>query len=249
MRFNKMISLGGFSVLVGLCTVSGCNDMDGVDPAAEGEISSVDMAFTGGVFDGNSVRIVATRNGEADSKYPCVSEASGCFNFLAGSNGVPTPSLLYPGDAKDFQRLCPTKNVNKHGDPGDGTYDITYEIFNGPDCESGAYNEVITGKNFDCFDIGDVVEQAYPNMTNDEELKKGLNTNTLLCLSKNSQKEFEFYACEVLPDPPYGKAAYDCNCYQDPYGMCACPFDPAPLLYDGCTFDPYKCDIICPDYP
>jgi hypothetical protein len=57
----------------------------------------------------------------ADTKYPCVSDASRHFNFGTNSNGIPTP---VPGDtgAENFKHLCPTKDVNESSWSGDGPW-------------------------------------------------------------------------------------------------------------------------------
>ncbi|MDI1448657.1 hypothetical protein [Polyangium sp. 6x1] len=241
MNSTKLISLCGIMVFGGLVTMSGCNHEggEGSPSGDEGNTANVNLAFTGGVFDGNSVRIVATRDGIADSKYPCVSYAVGCFNFLPGSNGVPTP---YDAGAELFEDLCPTEDVNQAGDYGSGLWTFTYEIFNDLNCSG----EEITGANFSCFSPDDIASQTYENQTYQEELEPGLNVNTLLCLSQNAEKVFDFNVC-TIEEPPAGySVALDCNCQPDAYySSCMCDFDVSGIPA-GCVIDPAQdCNIVC----
>jgi hypothetical protein len=246
MKVNRLIWLATITILAGPAAASGCSSAQPKDGGGQGagdDTAQVSLALTGGVFDGNSVLIVGHRSGQADGKYPCVSDATGCFNFAVESNGFPEPA---DEGANAFAHLCPTVDVNAPASEGNGTWTFTYTIFNAPNCQG---NEV-TGHNFDCFAPSDLAAQAHPNQTFGETLPPGDVTNTLLCPSMDTQKSFGFHACELLGG--FGDIL-DCGCVPVGPGVCNCPFDATPLVGGAappCMFtsdllDP--CDLACGD--
>jgi hypothetical protein len=239
MGLNKRISISGIAIL----------SMVACGVKRDNNTSSVSAAITGGVFDGNSVQIIAHRNGAADTKYRCVSDTSGCFNFGTGSNGVPTP---VPGDtgAENFKHLCPTLDVNESdaavSDAGaPGTWTFTYHIWSQPNCTGTELTA--PDNNFMCFSESDLASQAFPNQTANETLLPGPVVNTVLCTSENTQKHFDFNSCEMLPAPvlPDGGVGdvFDCGCTRTGTAACACNFD-ITTLPPECSFDT-ACNLLC----
>jgi autotransporter-associated beta strand protein len=191
MKLNKWMSLNGIAGAIAIFSMAGCGASQdhNKDVAADGATSSVSAAITGGVFDGNSVFIVAHRNGTAVPADPCVSDTSGCFNFDTGSNGVPTP---VPGDtgAENFNHLCPTADVNESDAAvsdagGPGTWTFTYHVWSRPNCTGTELTA--PGNNFTCFTDSDLASQTFPNQTANETLLPGPVVNTILCVSENTQ--------------------------------------------------------------
>jgi hypothetical protein len=208
----------------------------------EGAASSVNFALTGGSFDGNSVFISGHRDGNADGKFPCKDFAKGCFNFPNGSHGIPVPVA-----GVDFSNLCPTVDVNGGDGGGTGEWTFTYTIFNGPNCTGTE----ITGENFTCFGEDDLASQQHPNETANEVLPPGVVVNTVICVSENTEKSFDFNSCAQIPNPtpplPAGDKEFDCGCTRTGTAACSCPWfavqhvnTPPP----GCRFDDV-CHLVC----
>jgi hypothetical protein len=232
---------------------AGCGTTHDPAPSSGSAVSSVTAALSGGVFDGNSVFITAHRDGFADGKYPCVSKASGCFNFGPNSQGVPTAND--PNVANEFDNLCPTEDVNSSDAPGTGLWTFTYKIWSQPDCTG----EVITGQNFDCFAESDLATQQNPNQTANEDLQPGQVVNTVICTSVNTEKSFDFNSCSQLvispPNPPLppGDEIFNCGCTRTGTAACTCPwFDPKQPGVNtpppGCQFDE-DCNLDCTGVP
>ncbi|MRG91805.1 hypothetical protein [Polyangium spumosum] len=238
MNTTKLISFGGMMVFGALVTVSGCNNLeDGGNAAEEGDVASVNLAVNG-VFDYNSMEVIAVRDGDADAKYPCVNYAKGCFNFPPNSGGVPEPADY---GAKDFEDLCPTENVNKPGDEGkSGKWKFFIRIFNNLNCTG----EEITGKNFDCYDPENLPTLADANQSRWEDLDPGENENVFLCVSQNAEKTFDLTSC-AKKDPPAGAdSSYACGC-EKVAGACNCGFDET-TLPGACIVDPTEhCRVVC----
>jgi hypothetical protein len=239
MRRNPWVSIRGVAGVIAVLSMGACG-------SSKDDTSSLSLELTGGVFDGNSVRISAHRDGAADSKYPCFSDAVGCFNFGTNSRGVPTPA---PGDtgAASFLHLCPTNDVNDPNLPGTGTWTFTYQIFNQPNCMGAELTADM--HNFTCYEPSDLVLQNHPNQTKDETLRPGFMINTVLCVSTNTQKYFDFTACEELPSLIIGHpVTFDCGCTTTTSGACNCPFDTSTLPGGGpdghCNLDS-RCNITC----
>lgn len=248
MHFNKMISLGGFSVLVGLCALSGCNQAPG-DGDGEGDgTSSVKMAFTSDVsWEGNSVRIIGVRDGKADSKYRCNNAAEACFNFNA--DGTIEPATGQNKEAKAFEELCASNDVNDPAYPGSGKWSFYYEVFAGEDCYGTPITTPDNAHDFVCVEPSDVLMQSYPNATVNEFLPSGeVVVNKVICLSENVEKDFEFFSCAEVnpPEGSYATHAFACGCEPDAYYTgCDCGFNPADI-HPSCVADPGNyCDILC----
>jgi hypothetical protein len=185
----------------------------------------------------------------AETKYPCVSDATGCFNFNASSNGVPTPAPGDPG-AESFNRLCPTTDVLESdaavSDAGaPGTWTFTYHVWSQLDCTGTELTA--PDNNLTCFAESDLASQTYPNQTANETLLPGAMVNTVLCISDDTQKTFDFQACKELPasGPPDGGAvdAFNCGCTRTGTGACGCDFEVSTLPSE-CSFDS-ACNIVC----
>ena len=145
MKLNKWISASGIAGVVGLFSMAACSGAskgNNNDVAAgDGPTSTVRTALSGGDFSDNSVFIVGHRNGAADTKYPCVNDTSGCFNFGHVDAGVSNIPFPVPGDtgAAAFDHLCPTEDVlasdasvSDAGAPG--TWTFTYHVWSQPNC-------------------------------------------------------------------------------------------------------------------
>ncbi|MDI3283395.1 hypothetical protein [Polyangium sp. 15x6] len=248
MHFNKLISFGGFVALVGLFTVSGCNDLDGNGDDENGMTSSVQMAFTGGVsWEGNSVRITATRDGQADSKYRCFNEAEACFNFNA--DGTLEPAQGQKKAAKAFEELCSSDAVPDPDYPGTLNVTFDYVIYAGEDCYGTIINDVNNPNDFVCHAADDLLTRANPNQTADEELPPGDVLNKVICVSENVDKDFVFISCAEIDVPEYSSATYafDCGCEPNNYGGCNCgDLNPAVDIDPSCAADPSNyCAILC----
>jgi len=236
----KLMSASGIAGVIAIVSMSACSmNQDSPAPAGDEATSSVSAALTGGVFDGNSVFIEAHRNGFADAKYPCVSKTSGCFNFGNDSHGVPTPK---PGDtgAENFNRLCPTEDVNEPDAGGDGRWTFTYHIWSQPNCEGTELTA--DDHDFTCYTESDLASKAHPNQTVNETLPPGRVVNTLLCPSENTPKEFGFTVCQELPPPDHCDTNLDCACVPV-HDSCQCPFDTTGLPPE-CRLDA-DCHIVC----
>jgi hypothetical protein len=245
MKLNKWIATSGIAGVIAITSMAACGvNQDGskqTGAAGDGQTAAVSVALSGGVFDGNSVHITATRNGTADSKYRCVSSAAGCFNFLPGSNGVPT--AIDPAVAKDFANLCPSEDVNESDAGGNGDWTFTYTIWSQENCTGTQ----LTGDehNFTCFAESDILTQANPNESANETLPPGNVVNTVLCLSQNTRKSFGFSSCAIEATPPNSTAqeVLDCGCSRVGEAACTCDFDTSTLPAE-CSFDA-ACNIVC----
>ncbi|MDI1481130.1 hypothetical protein [Polyangium sp. y55x31] len=248
MHFNKLIAFGSMMVLGGLVTMSGCNDMNGPGEGENGMTSSVQMAFTGAVsWEGNSVLITATRDGQADSKYRCYNEAEACFNFNA--DGTIEPATGQNKAAKAFDELCSSVDVPDPDYPGSLNVTFTYVIYAGENCNGTVINDENNTHDFVCYAADDFLTQDYPNQTANEELPPGDLLNKVLCVSENTDKDFVFISCAEIdvPEYSYATAAFDCGCVPDNYGGCNCgDLDPSADIDPSCSADPANyCAILC----
>lgn len=112
-------------------------------------------------FAGNYVKIVGTRDGLADLKYPCASQFSVCVEIGA------TGKLVKP-----VTDLCPTENTIDPSSSGTGNWKFTYALYTNSTCTGSAMTNLV------CPD------------TVDEPIKPGLNVNSVQCTTENAQKEF-----------------------------------------------------------
>jgi hypothetical protein len=253
MKLKKWMSISGIVGAIAIFSMAACSsDKNKGVAAGDGAVSNVTAALSGADFNGNSVFIVAHRNNPADSKYPCVNDASGCFNFGPvpdHASNVPTP---VPGtSAEDFFHLCPSTDVNESlpdggEDTSPTTWTFTYHVWNQLNCEGVELTAPgdANPNNFTCYVASDIVTQANPNQTANEFLKPGVVTNEILCVSQNTQKRFDFNACEVLPSTFPTTRTLDCGCGPNEAGACACGFDTS-VLPQGCIIDPSTCNIAC----
>jgi hypothetical protein len=160
----------------------------GAKDAAE-ELASFKVSLNSqdlfGNFAGNSVWICGTRDGDADSKYPCDNSFCRCFDFNA--DGTLTAEV---------ENLCPSKNVPE------GTWDFTYTIYSEPGCSETVDNEILNDgyHNFVCYDSGDFENFSHENMTADEYLAPGCNENEITCLTRNAKKIFDFDVCVLVEE-------------------------------------------------
>lgn len=181
------------AVIAALATVH-CGGASGADGDAA-KMSSVQLALTGGDFNGNSVYITATRTQDVDSKYRCDNSAEGCFNL--DSNATVTLS-----------GLCPSNSIPN------GFWDFTYEVYSDQNCTAGGGELMNTGdweNNFECFDSRDVFTKSNYNQTLGETLDPGGNHNVIACLTTNATKGFSFTSCAVEYEAPY-YSVLDCGC-------------------------------------
>lgn len=120
-------------------------------------------------FAGSSVRITGARNPPADGKYRCSNTVGECLNFA--SDG--TTSILVG--------LCPSEDAPA------GTWDFSYEVFTGSDCE------------------GDVLPNYSCLATLGEALPAGvITTNYVLCASVPARTTWDFDSVGVDPSCPVG---------------------------------------------
>jgi hypothetical protein len=80
-------------------------------------------------------------------------------------------------------------------------------------------------------------------MTAFEPLPPGPVVNDVLCLSENTEKTFDFNACEELSCAAPHTLALDCGCTPNAAGVCSCAFDTS-TLPSQCHID-VDCNIIC----
>lgn len=245
MNLRQSIALSGAFGMIAIVTMGACSAPESSSSPEEEKTATVEMAFSGQPsFYGNSILITATRSTVADSKYPCKSYESICFDFDA--EGHPINPYTYKNG---FEDLCPTVDVDNYGQPGYWTFE--YDIYTQPGC--GAYGGVLLNadynpNNFVCFDSEDLLKQKYPNASVGEVLYPGqVKKNTIICASANADKQFDFNSCELLANDPGYYVKLDCGCKADAYGACKCDqFDSLAGLPYECAPDPYDyCNIVC----
>jgi hypothetical protein len=248
---RTLISLCGFTGLIA-ATASACR---GAAPPPGDGTASVSMAVTSSQpnFTGNSILITGTRAPFADLKYRCDNSVSGCFNFTMSGDltGVTSPYVGAPG----FTELCPSNDLDDMGHPG-GTWSFTYEVYVGGNCMgtvlAGGPNPPDATTNFSCFDHTDIVTQHDPDETVGESLVPGSNTNTIICLTHDASKSFDFNSCAEISGPTTSgvttSVTLDCACTLGPNLMppCVCPQFDTSAPPSGCAADPMNnCYVTC----
>ncbi len=238
---RKMVT--GAMLLAGAYLGACGGDPSGGVKAKDG---TVRLSLSGGDFTGNSVEIIGTRvdsNGDplpADSKYRCINSFDECFD-LSGTN----PTVSTDG-------LCPSEDV-----PKNGYWTFQYLVYDGP-CSGGhgsgtLLNDTGNPNNFTCYDSHDVFAQLHPNETYQETIEKGINDNSIACLTENATKYFDFTSCAITSQSS-SELILDCGCtYESLTCICASLSDgiDGNLQNDGagvCTIDPdapNPCDIVC----
>jgi hypothetical protein len=105
--------------------------------------------------------------------------------------------------------------------------------------------------DFACFDSHDVFTQAHPNETFEETLGRGMNDNSIACLTSNANKTFSFIDCAIQSQTA-SELVLDCGCTMPDAGTCNCgSLSSSNLQNDGnakCTIDPNAptpCSVVC----
>lgn len=240
-----------------LAWAAGCGGNETVSVPVEGGLSSVDFALAADAnFANHSVKICGQRAVPADPIYPCDSgyPVPTCHCFAFDADGT------LAGDAF-FDELCPSTNSPV------GSWTFEYFIWSQPNCEygggvllsappatQGAYDY-----NLVCYDAANVYSHEDPNLST-EALMPGDNSNDIICLTRDADKEWTFDVCldeTSAAEYGYGTMRLDCNCepamvpycVPPPPPSCTCPFDPA-VLPSGCEVRPNEnCDIVCTSTP
>lgn len=185
---------------------------------------------------GKSLYICGERDEYADSKYACLNEACKCFDVLADGSLVDHDTHK-PGH---FGNLCPSRNHPA----ADWTF--TYGIHAEQGCTGKLLNPEDEPWNFACYDVGDVVTRANRNRSV-ETLDTGLNENNIICITRQSKKDFDFDLCDLekpKPSDPEESTRFDCGCNPGKYDECVCDQNLSGLP-ENCTFDQKYCDIVC----
>lgn len=189
-----------------------------------------------------SVRICGERDTHAHMMYPCrndvrydTDDACPCFDL--DQNGVPTTD----GGALVFSGLCPSDNIPE------SPWTFSYQIWSGSSCGGTLLNDPENSNNFRCFDIQDLAAMEYMNQSV-EWLEIGYNHNQIICLSKNSTKDWDFQFCEDktgwVECGPH-TTVLDCGC-EPVDSQCGCPDGLMDVLPWNCTSRPENdCDIWC----
>lgn len=198
---------------------AGCGGGSSTGPGDDWQPASWTAAV--GVTTGQpgSVKIIAERLTPAHDIYPCYNTAELCFNF--GEWGE-LSNAWYPDEEPRFERLCPSSDLPT------SDWKFTYEIHEYADCHGDVLNDENNPYNLVCFDAGALTDRNRDENFTIETLEIGENDNSVLCLSRNSNKDWDFTVCEDLtpeqelmdqhcgPDDP--DVVLDCGCF-DPNEM------------------------------
>ncbi|MCL2448712.1 MAG: hypothetical protein FWD17_07190 [Polyangiaceae bacterium] len=149
---------------------------------------------------------------EESSPCPCFQFADGSAGalqsvvtaFPSGGEGLMTAPLPTTQSADGtsipvLDNLCPSADLSAGGSAG-AQWSFSYAIYTDDACgaNGGALlNDAANANNFVCHAASDLVTVANPNMTANEALNPGLNTNNVICSTINAQKSFDFQSCAL----------------------------------------------------
>jgi hypothetical protein len=236
--------------------LTGCSASHTTSQSSAGEnaVSAVtfDLSIAAGL-DGHSIRICGLRANTAGPSDVCDAELPAstssvtlappegwtgghcpCFKFGA-NGGLVDPTTNDPNGAAN---LCPS-GADEY------KWTFSYTLYADDACAGAVLNPA--GGDLVCYDSNDLLTQASPNATV-EALQTGLNSNTIICLSRPSSKEWDILSCSIATtsaDTAANRARYSCGCADSGTG-CECGTGLAPGdLETGCTFEAGTCDIVC----
>lgn len=229
-----------------LFVLGGCGGSPSGDPEGEPDPNSASTDFSLTVPPGlgaGSVRICGERESESHGVYPCRNDIrespdDHCPCFDLDSQGIPRTAR---GDSLQFSGLCPSDNVPE------GPWIFGYELWTESGCAGEMLNAPDNPNNFRCFDIEDLVAGEHVNQSV-EWLSTGSNHNQILCLSRNSTKDWEFQFCEdrteLVECGPH-TTVLGCGC-ELVEGQCVCRDVNLNALPWNCTVEPANgCDVWC----